>query len=1173
MSTKNIDQFFKKGLSLYPHLKVIRDNLWSKDGKSRVSVMIGAGFSMNARKIESSFSEMALWDDLREKLASNLSHHPDVMYKDVLEVGQLYVDEYGRTSLDEILKDAIPDDNYEPDLLHQKLLNLPWADVFTTNYDTLLERTKKNVYERNYQIIYDINDIPRSTAPRIIKLHGSFPSNRPFIFTKNDYDSYPEKFSPFVNMVQQSIMETTFVLLGFSGDDPNFEKWTTWVRNNLGEQMPKIYMIGYGQKHRQGELRSKGITLIDFKDIYSSEKEPYHAMFTDIFEFLAYKDRNEKTQWPHQSYVENQLSLETLEYNRKTYPGWAVMPNEIRRTHALYIRLFSREKIDEISDLTINEQINYINEILWCFEKFYIPLDPFQQEKFKNLIKKLGQNLNEKHTTILFSLLKEARLDCNKKEFEEYRELLSKLPLDLLQRHQLTYEQILFNIALNNINQVLNYLKHWDVGEKEIEWGIKKSAILMRVGQKTAAKINFENYLQTIRRLLAIQSDDYRLLSLESVALNILQRINNKWDYGYDRLRNLSSKNCNTSREFYQTLTTLNVYENKLGTTEIQGFDPGNYTITTKYGDYITKEILDSFAVLQIHEMFETHITKEDRSQYTLALTNLKILYPLYCQIKQIYYADTKEIYNIFSREFVYQLNNDNLEILLEMLKETISHESNSVIDVDIALEIISRIYFALPSNRKSDIDLKVINFMDNKVNYTKYHKFLKNFIRRALFDKNQKEKKIFYKQLIETDIHSQWHPEEYMYTSNFFDPFLVDVPNQNYISNLKVSENIVLKLLNQLGNSEDQSIREGALIRMTFLQRTGSLTVTNQSIFIELLQGLPSNRRLGKSDFIYEEIFNEILNSRLGLSEEDISIFLDNEIPIFYAPVDQSYFNTNAFYNYFNKLSYAFSIYKHSHTLNAELYIKWLSKLYVYWESQREGLLRSINKEPDALGVTDYLKRLVSFLEKNFLGIVPITSLRDIDYTKLKGIFKEIDKKRPDLSLLLVPCLERLNIKTGYKLENIVNNLKSKDVEKVRATANTLYNYLILIENQDLMVDKELIKDALLNIFYYGTEDIFTIAVDTLRDCMENIPKVFSENECLMLINFYNDYLNTITSETVNISTLKGFSQISSFAGLVAYTYKYQNALSQEALKEWKSYISSHKLPEVRKYSDVFSS
>lgn len=40
------------------------------------------------------------------------------MDKDVLEIGQIFVEEYRRTSLDEILKEAIPDDN-------SKLVELP----------------------------------------------------------------------------------------------------------------------------------------------------------------------------------------------------------------------------------------------------------------------------------------------------------------------------------------------------------------------------------------------------------------------------------------------------------------------------------------------------------------------------------------------------------------------------------------------------------------------------------------------------------------------------------------------------------------------------------------------------------------------------------------------------------------------------------------------------------------------------------------------------------------------------------------------------------------------------------------------------------------------------------------------------------------------------------------
>lgn len=158
MNTKNIDHFFEGNLTMYPHLKVIRDNLWSEDWKSRVSVMIGAGFSLNASKIEENFKGMALWNDVRKSLTQNLSHHLDIEYKDILEIGQMYEDEYGRASLDELLKEAIPDDNYEPDILHYNFLNLPWADIYTTNYDTLLERTKKQIYERKYQVVDDLKN-------------------------------------------------------------------------------------------------------------------------------------------------------------------------------------------------------------------------------------------------------------------------------------------------------------------------------------------------------------------------------------------------------------------------------------------------------------------------------------------------------------------------------------------------------------------------------------------------------------------------------------------------------------------------------------------------------------------------------------------------------------------------------------------------------------------------------------------------------------------------------------------------------------------------------------------------------------------------------------------------------------------------------------------------------
>ena len=117
-----------------------------------------------------------------------------------------------------------------PGRAHELLLSLPWSDVFTTNYDTLLERAGKSIFGRKYDLICCCEDIPRYMKPRITKLNGSFPSHRPFIVTRRDFDSYGRRRPPLVNMVRQAIMENVLCLIGFSGDDPNFVRWVGWVQ-------------------------------------------------------------------------------------------------------------------------------------------------------------------------------------------------------------------------------------------------------------------------------------------------------------------------------------------------------------------------------------------------------------------------------------------------------------------------------------------------------------------------------------------------------------------------------------------------------------------------------------------------------------------------------------------------------------------------------------------------------------------------------------------------------------------------------------------------------------------------------------------------------------------------------------------------------------------------------
>ena len=240
------------------HVEQIRQALWRGGPFGKAAIMVGAGFSRNADSSNGIAREFPLWPDLVKHLydaihprkASESDESRKRQYERhyatsaALRLAEEYAVGFGRTRLDELLSKAIPDLDYSPGKLHHLLLRLPWSDIFTTNYDTLLERARDFVSERAYEVVQTKEDIPVATRPRIIKLHGSFPSHRPFIFTEEDYRTYPREFPAFVNMVQQSIMENILCLVGFSGDDPNFLNWAGWVRDILGRSTLKVYLCG-----------------------------------------------------------------------------------------------------------------------------------------------------------------------------------------------------------------------------------------------------------------------------------------------------------------------------------------------------------------------------------------------------------------------------------------------------------------------------------------------------------------------------------------------------------------------------------------------------------------------------------------------------------------------------------------------------------------------------------------------------------------------------------------------------------------------------------------------------------------------------------------------------------------------------------------------------------------
>ncbi|WP_179869801.1 SIR2 family NAD-dependent protein deacylase [Rhizobium chutanense] len=228
--------------------------------------MVGAGFSRCAKKV-SEFSPLPpLWSTFEKAMLGRLYPGEQKSY-DPLKLAEEYKAALGAHALDALIRQLVADGQWLPGDLHTRLLSLPWADVLTTNWDTLLERTALPNPDRSYDVVHTVHDIARTRAPRIVKLHGSLPSHQPFIFTAEDFRTYPRNYAAFINLAQQVLLENDLCLIGFSGDDPNFLQWAGWVRDQLGSNARRIRLVGalnLSVSQRQ-VLEQRNVTPIDRK--------------------------------------------------------------------------------------------------------------------------------------------------------------------------------------------------------------------------------------------------------------------------------------------------------------------------------------------------------------------------------------------------------------------------------------------------------------------------------------------------------------------------------------------------------------------------------------------------------------------------------------------------------------------------------------------------------------------------------------------------------------------------------------------------------------------------------------------------------------------------------------------------------------------------------------------
>jgi hypothetical protein len=120
----------------YPALQQLARALWRNGSVRGASILVGAGLSKNAERPGAGSPEPPLWSELLEEMVQRLyPHDKGAARSNPLRIAEEYRTYFGQAGLDDFLRTRFPDRSWTPGSLHRDLLELPWADVLTTNWD------------------------------------------------------------------------------------------------------------------------------------------------------------------------------------------------------------------------------------------------------------------------------------------------------------------------------------------------------------------------------------------------------------------------------------------------------------------------------------------------------------------------------------------------------------------------------------------------------------------------------------------------------------------------------------------------------------------------------------------------------------------------------------------------------------------------------------------------------------------------------------------------------------------------------------------------------------------------------------------------------------------------------------------------------------------------------
>lgn len=841
-------------------------------------LMVGAGFSKNAEKVAVTDKKFLNWNELSDLFYETIYDEnggPGKEYNSSLRLAQEVEVTVGRPKLEKLIREAVPDLDYAPSELYMKMMGMPWKDVFTTNYDTLLERAADKVTKRRYNVVISQNDLVNSNdAPRILKLHGSFPSYRPFIITEEDYRTYPIKFAAMVNTVQQALLENVFCMIGFSCEDPNFINWIGWIHDNLGKSSSqKMYMISVSHiaEAKRKLLFERNIIVVDLQELWPTKS--VSARLSAFFEELKLRveEKNRKDNW----FDYGKIDLHhTTDFSQKTeimnklnesYPGWIFLPWKMK--NKVKFILDKLEYLNKFEDVIFEEQVNYMYEYVKLLEIAGRPIlaqvvNQFWEVLVKSDEKKIENGLNDKlkykKQVIYLHLLRSFRELADWEKYDICHKKIDTTILDYDSKQFLSACDCWRYLYRFQDEELRSELESWEVAEGDVYWPLVKASIYALVGEVSKADGILLDTLILVRKQLVKASGNEYLSSIEESIVSLINFIR-QGTIGGNRIESteecIHESDVSWWSENDKYCLYLNADEKNKKTFETKH----NFDLSSTYTMHMGIDNSDVFYALEYLRFLE-----QTGHPFRLRnVTNTKGLYgtikrvvpyyPHWCFMQILISQDKKHLDLLFGRVELANLSQEEVDSIakeylqiFQIVMKNVNPENcfwaKSIYEqaAIVLPEIIARFCYKCSSDVLDEIFNMVLDLClrNIRTNFKGINKIFKGLFK-AFTIQEQKER-------IEKVLQ---FPMEMDRMSDYCDPILyINKPKEKYILGVDLYNSTLFKI-KQMINEGNKEEREVAINRLVILAQIVVLNETDKKYLCDILE---EDETLENKDLLY---------------------------------------------------------------------------------------------------------------------------------------------------------------------------------------------------------------------------------------------------------------------------------------------------------------------------------